>query len=77
MPRLDAGHLAALGSLSRHQTMLRWSKECGPVFLMRLLWRRVVVVSDPVFVSQVLSRKADANKPAVFKIINEVSSTHL
>ncbi|GAB4815789.1 hypothetical protein N2152v2_002835 [Parachlorella kessleri] len=73
-PDTGRGHLAALGSLQRHKTMLRWAKECGPVFLLRLLWVRVVVVSDPVLVSQVLSRKADANKPAVWNIINELFS---
>ncbi len=69
---MSAGHLAAMGCLQRHQTILRWAKECGPVFVLRLLWMRVVVVSDPVLVSQVLSRKADASKPAVFKLFDKV-----
>ncbi|GAB4815787.1 hypothetical protein N2152v2_002833 [Parachlorella kessleri] len=73
-PSNGRGHLAAMGSLQRHHTILRWAKECGPVLVLRLLWMRVVVVSDPVLVSQVLSRKADANKPAVVNILDELFS---
>ena len=58
--------------MQRHHTVLRWAQECGPVFVLRLLWLRVVVVSDPVLVSQVLSRKADANKPDIARLINKV-----
>ena len=62
-----------MASLQRHHTVLRWAQDYGPVFMLRLLWLRVVVVSDPVLVSQVLSRKADANKPPMAHLINKVS----
>ena len=70
-----AGHLAAMASLQRHKTVLRWAQECGSVMVLRLLWLRVVIVSDPVLVSQVLSRKANANKPAILSLTNPVRLT--
>ncbi|GAB4815786.1 hypothetical protein N2152v2_002832 [Parachlorella kessleri] len=42
--------------------------------VLRLLWLRVVIVSDPVLVSQVLSRKANANKPAILSLTNPLIS---
>ncbi|GAB4815788.1 hypothetical protein N2152v2_002834 [Parachlorella kessleri] len=63
-----------MASLERHHTVLRWAQECGRVMVLRLLWLRVVIVSDPALASQVFSRKAEANKPAIISLSNPLIS---
>lgn len=45
-----------------HRLNLAWSRTVGPITACRVLYRRIVVVYDPVLLHKILSAK-DANKP--------------
>lgn len=67
-----AGHLRALSSPRRHRTLLRWSGEVGPVFLLRMLWGRMVVVADSALAAPLFKRSLGATKVQEVKSFDEV-----
>jgi hypothetical protein len=58
----NAGHLQALSNPRRHHTLLKWSNELGPIFVLRLLWMRIVVVTEPVIINKLLQRSMESHK---------------
>ena len=57
--------------------MLEWEKELGPVMLLRLWWRRAVIVTDPAAVNSLLKRSLDGSKFAEVGAFNMVRSPPL
>ena len=61
-PAASAGHLQALSQPRRHRTLVAWSRELGPVFLLRMLWRRIVVITDPALAAALFKRSLPVTK---------------
>jgi cytochrome P450 len=45
---------AALPTCRHHRTLLGWDRSVGPIYCLRAFWIRMVVVSDPALVHQLL-----------------------
>lgn len=54
-----------------HRTMLRWDGQAGPIFLLKLYWQRVVIVTDPSLAATLL-RDPAGDKPDSYNVINKV-----
>jgi len=53
--------------------MLRWSNELGPIYLLKLYWERIVVVTDPAITTNLLKYAPDGDKSSGYSTLNKVS----
>ncbi|GAB4816064.1 hypothetical protein N2152v2_003110 [Parachlorella kessleri] len=53
--------------------MLRWSNELGPIYLLKLYWERIVVVTDPAITTNLLKYTPDGDKSDGYGILNKGS----
>lgn len=72
--RRPPGHLRALANPRRHHTILRWANELGPIFVLRVLWMRIVVLTNPAAVSALFSRSVLSERPPAISQMDRVSS---
>jgi hypothetical protein len=67
------GHSSQLLDPRSHHTILKWSLQLGPIFLLRVAWIRAVLITDPVLIHAILKKTRDQDKcPMTYSTVNQV-----